>query len=69
MEGKPKADELDRLIELDGRGAHDTARPFESDRLKDRRLRVAGWQPIRVTWRQLHRDERGLAGDLAALLS
>jgi hypothetical protein len=50
-------------------GAHDPARAFESDRLKDRRRRVAGWQPTRVTWRQLHRDERELAGDLAAVLS
>jgi hypothetical protein len=37
--------------------------------VKDRRLRVAKWQPIRVTWRQLHREERELAADLAALLS
>lgn len=57
------------IVELDGRGAHETARAFESDRAKDRRLRVAGWQPIRVTWRQLHREERELAADLAALLS
>jgi len=57
------------IVELDGRSAHDTARAFESDRLKDRRLRVARWQPIRVTWRQLHREERELAGDLEALLS
>jgi very-short-patch-repair endonuclease len=57
------------IVELDGRGAHDTARAFESDRAKDRRLRVAGWEPIRVTWRQLHREERELAADLATLLS
>lgn len=57
------------IVELDGRGAHDTARAFESDRVKDRPLRVAGWEPIRVTWRQLHSAERELAADLAALLS
>jgi predicted transcriptional regulator of viral defense system/very-short-patch-repair endonuclease len=57
------------IVELDGRGAHDTARAFESDRAKDRRLRVARWDPIRVTWRQLHREECELAADLAALLS
>ena len=55
------------IVELDGRAAHDTARSFESDRLKDRRLRVAGWDPIRVTWRQLHHQEAELARDLAAL--
>jgi very-short-patch-repair endonuclease/predicted transcriptional regulator of viral defense system len=57
------------IVELDGRAAHDTARAFESDRAKDRRLRVAGWDPIRVTWRQLHREERELARDLEKLLS
>lgn len=57
------------IVELDGRAAHDTARAFESDRLKDRRLRVARWEPIRVTWRQLHREERELAADLQTLLS
>ena len=55
------------IVELDGRAAHDTARAFESDRAKDRRLCVAGWDPIRVTWRQLHHDEPELARDLAEL--
>jgi very-short-patch-repair endonuclease len=56
-------------VELDGRGAHGTARAFEHDRLKSRRLTVAGWRPVRVTWRQLHREERELAADLGALVS
>jgi very-short-patch-repair endonuclease len=56
------------IVELDGRAAHDTARAFESDRAKDRRLTVARWRPLRVTWRQLHRGEAELAADLAALL-
>src|SRR3954468_15660660 len=55
-------------VELDGRGAHGTAQAFEHDRLKQRRLTVAGWQPIRVTWRQLHREGPELARDLDALI-
>jgi predicted transcriptional regulator of viral defense system len=55
-------------VELDGRGPHGTARAFEHDRLKQRRLTVAGWQPIRVTWRQLHREQAELARDLDALI-
>lgn len=57
------------IVELDGCGAHETARAFERDRVRDRRLRVAGWNPIRVTWRELHHEEKELALDLAALLS
>jgi very-short-patch-repair endonuclease len=55
------------IVELDGRAAHDTARAFERDRAKDRRLTVAGWRPARVTWRQLASDEAELARDLVAL--
>src|SRR3954454_21738648 len=55
-------------VELDGRGAHGTAHAFEHDRLKQRRLTVAGWQPIRVTWRQLDREGLELARDLDALI-
>jgi hypothetical protein len=57
------------VVELDGRGAHDTARAFERDRAKDRRLIVAGWRPMRLTWRQLQREPRQLARDLASLIS
>jgi Transcriptional regulator, AbiEi antitoxin len=56
------------VVELDGRGAHDTARAFENDREKDRRLRVAGWDPIRVTWRMLEEQPSQLAEDLGGLL-
>src|SRR5206468_11827737 len=57
------------IVELDGRAAHDTARAFERDREKDRRLRVARWSPIRVTWLQLQNGASQLATDLCALLS
>jgi very-short-patch-repair endonuclease len=57
------------IVELDGRAAHDTARAFERDREKDRRLRVARWNPIRITWRKLEREQPELAADLANPLS
>ena len=56
------------IVELDGRGSHDTAHSFESDRTRDRELAVAGWRVVRITRRQL-RDEAGaLAADLSVLL-
>lgn len=55
-------------LELDSRSAHDTATAFEGDRKRDRALSVAGWRPIRVTWRQLHGDRDELEADLRALL-
>jgi REase_MTES_1575 len=36
-------------IELDGRG-HATEAAFESDRVRDNRLRLAGWTVLRFTW-------------------
>lgn len=57
------------VVELDSRRAHDNRYSFESDRSRDRDLLIAGWTPTRVTWRQLHEDERQLAADLCALLA
>jgi very-short-patch-repair endonuclease len=57
------------IVELDGRAFHDTASAFESDRARDRALAVHGWTVIRVTWRQLEREEAQLARDLGQLLA
>ena len=56
------------IVELDGRGTHDTAAAFERDRERDRALHAAGWRVVRVTWRHLYADANGLAADLRALL-
>jgi very-short-patch-repair endonuclease len=56
-------------LELDGRAVHGTRAAFESDRLRDRELVVAGWTPVRVTWRQLEREAQRLGADLRALLT
>jgi hypothetical protein len=50
-------------------GRRHARRAFESDRVKDRRLSVAGWRPVRVTWRQLESEPAPLARDLRALLA
>jgi hypothetical protein len=55
------------IAELDGGRAHGTHAAFETDRERDRRLQVAGWRVIRVTWRQLD-DPGSLLEDLHHLL-
>jgi|1186.fasta_scaffold124432_2 very-short-patch-repair endonuclease len=54
-------------VELDGRATHDTRMAFETDRLRDRVLQVAGWRVVRVTWRALHDAPAAVAADLRAL--
>ncbi len=56
------------IVELDGGQAHRTRVAFESDRERDRRLQVAGWKVIRITWRQLDNPSAVLT-DLHLLLS
>jgi hypothetical protein len=56
------------IVELDGRAYHLNFAAFERDRARDRRLHVAGWSVIRVTWRQLEEDLAAVASDIADLL-
>lgn len=56
------------IVELDGHAAHGTRAGFERDRERDRKLHVAGWRPIRVTWWQLDREPDEVAADVEALL-
>jgi very-short-patch-repair endonuclease len=55
--------------ELDGRAVHAREAAFESDKLRDRQLLVAGWKTMRVTWLQLQEEPGAVADDLRALLS
>lgn len=55
------------VVELDGRATHHTAAAFERDRARDRDLQVHGFRVVRVTWRQLHDDERAVMGDMRRL--
>jgi very-short-patch-repair endonuclease len=55
-------------VEADGRDPHLAPLTFDSDRRRDRRLRVEGWQPVRVTDRDLKHRPDELDADLRALL-
>jgi very-short-patch-repair endonuclease len=57
------------IVELDSRTFHDTLTAFERDRERDRRLAVAGWRTMRITWRQLTGEPHNVLTDLAALLT
>jgi hypothetical protein len=54
-------------IELDGRDTHGTAAAFERDRERDRILHVAGWRPVRITYRQLRDTPRAVVRDVRLL--
>ncbi len=41
------------IVETDGWGAHGTRQGFERDRRRDQRVRLAGWEPVRFTRRQV----------------
>jgi hypothetical protein len=56
------------VLETDGRRVHGTAQARERDPRRDQRLTVAGWRPLRTTWRQVMRRSRELQATLAALL-
>jgi hypothetical protein len=57
------------IVELDGHATHATRAGFERDRERDRRLHVAGWRVVRITWRQLHGSREAIRRDLGALLA
>lgn len=57
------------IVELDSHEFHGTASAFERDRARDRALAAHGWRVIRITWRQLHRDNLQLARDLRVILA
>ena len=56
------------IVELDGYAAHGNRHSYEDDRTRDRALKVAGWDVVRITWLQLTSQENAVATDLYALL-
>jgi hypothetical protein len=56
------------VLETDGRQTHRTQQKFEKDRRNDQRLTIAGWRPIRTTWRQVFRRPAELRATLLSLL-
>ncbi len=56
------------VVEVDGYGFHGHRRAFETDRRRDQELAAAGYQVIRVTWRQLTDEPIAVAARLAQAL-
>ena len=52
------------IAEADGWSTHGTRHAFEWDRARDRRLRLAGWQVLRFTRREVVRTPEVVAEDL-----
>jgi very-short-patch-repair endonuclease len=62
--------EVERVVvELDGYAGHGTRTAFREDRARDRRLRVAGYDVVRIAWVQLEDEPESIAKDLRELLS
>jgi very-short-patch-repair endonuclease len=57
------------VVELDGRGTHRTVAAFERDRERDRRLVVADWHPVRITYRQMVDTRDEVIADLRRLVA
>ncbi len=57
------------IVELDGYATHGTRAAFEGDRERDRRLAVAGYRVMRVTWAQLHETPEEISADLKTVLA
>jgi hypothetical protein len=58
-----------RIVEVDGYETHGTRHAFESDRARDRRLKLLRYEVIRFTWRDVMRRPERVALELAAFLA
>ncbi len=56
------------IVETDGRETHATPYAFERDRQRDFELELAGWEVIRITWRQLQNEPERITALLHAHL-
>jgi hypothetical protein len=54
-------------IETDAFGTHGGRQAFESDRFRDQRLRLAGFEPLRFTRRQIFREPAWVQATVATL--
>jgi very-short-patch-repair endonuclease len=57
-----------QVVEFDGWQGHGTRSAFRDDRVRDRRLRVAGYAITRLAWSQLEDEPEEIAADLRSLL-
>ena len=56
------------VVETDGRKTHGTDQAFEEDRRRDLYLRLAGWDVMRFTWRQVTADPERVVAALSGRL-
>jgi predicted transcriptional regulator of viral defense system len=57
------------IVETDGRRFHSSHQARERDTRRDQRATLAGWKPIRTTWRQVMNRPHELEPTLAKLVS
>lgn len=57
------------IVELDGWRAHRSRSAFEADRARDTRLKMLGFEVLRLTWRQITADPAGTARAIRHLLT
>jgi very-short-patch-repair endonuclease len=57
------------IAELDGWQAHRTRSAFETDRARDNRLRVLGFNVVRFTWRRVADEPAAVARTIRSLLT
>lgn len=56
-------------VEIDGRLHHDTAEAFESDRIRQNALVIAGWDVLRFTWTRLVTEPRAFVDEVRRALA
>ena len=57
------------IVEVDGYHAHGSRSAFEADRARDTKLKLLGYDVVRLTWRQLTTEPRKVAAALRRLLA
>jgi very-short-patch-repair endonuclease len=57
------------IVEVDGYAYHSTRAAFERDRIRDAELQAAGYQVMRVTWRQLIETSEAVVALIAQVLA
>jgi very-short-patch-repair endonuclease len=60
--------EVDLVVEVDGRATHGTRRAFQADRDRDGRLAVAGYRVLRFTWWDVTRRPAVVADRIRRML-
>lgn len=57
------------VVETDGRAFHATAAAYGRDRRRDRALKLAGYEPIRFTWREVVEEPGEVLGSVQGMLA